>query len=115
MDKAAATALREQRFYQAELATAKLLHQGIYVFCPILHCHNLAKSHSLPTDANFWRDYNFAMLKPAAGLFILRIDGWDTSVGIAAEIAFAKEHKIPISRLAFALEISSDDFADADA
>ena len=90
-------AISAQRALAAQRATAWLLAQRIWVYSPIVHCHELALAHSLPKDFFFWRDYNFAMLERARGLIVLMIDGWRESKGVSAEISYAKELALPIS------------------
>jgi Domain of unknown function (DUF1937) len=83
--------------YRYELcceALVWLLDRKIWTYSPIVHCHEVAKKHELPRDINFWWNYNKAMLSDAMGFFILCIDGWDTSNGVAQELLYAKKHKI---------------------
>ena len=91
--------VRGARYHAALNATAALLKQRHWVYSPIVHCHALAYTHKLPTDAGFWREYNLIMLKPASGLIVLTIAGWDISLGVQGEIAFANTHSIPIKHL----------------
>ena len=82
--------VREARYRIARDAVAHLLIRKIWVYSPIVHCHDLTKEYSLPFDATHWREYNEAMLREADELVVLNIPGWRESVGVAAEIAFAK-------------------------
>lgn len=75
-----------ERYEMAKSMTAHLLNEGHFIYSPIVHCHELAHSHSLPKDFKFWKDYNFAMLEKAEELWVLTIDGWDKSEGIKNEI-----------------------------
>jgi hypothetical protein len=81
-------AVRYLRFTLAELCCANLFRSGITVYSPIVHNHSMARRHSLPDDAEWWRTHNETMLEQAHKLWILDIDGWRHSEGIAAEIAF---------------------------
>lgn len=81
----------EERFRLAMSATAWMLKQRRWVYSPIVHCHQLAQEHVLPTDADYWRDYDFAMLDSAAGLIVLLLPGWQESKGMKAEIIRAIE------------------------
>lgn len=87
--------VREERFYAAMRATAWLLMQRIWVYSPIVHCHELAIRCSLRFDAEYWQEYNEAMLISANKLFVLGIDGWDKSKGVTGERAFAGLKNIP--------------------
>ena len=88
--------MREARYSAARDATAWMLAQRIWVYSPIVHCHELCKVQKLPTDAAYWQDYNFAMLRSAKELVVLNIPGWLDSKGVAAEIDFARQRNIHI-------------------
>lgn len=75
---------------------AYLLKNRFWCYSPIIHCHKLANTHSLPTDFEFWKDYAFHMLKCSSGLFVLAIDGWKESKGVTYEIDFAKQIGISV-------------------
>jgi Domain of unknown function (DUF1937) len=79
----------EWRYREAMRCVHWLLERRIWVYSPIVHCHELAKQHELPRDAEYWAYYNRAMLGPASELLILGLDGWQESAGVAAEIKFA--------------------------
>lgn len=76
--------------------TAGLLNQGFHVISPIVHCHPLSIKHNMRGDFEFWQKYNFALLSKCDVLLVLQIDGWTESVGLSAEIDFAKENNISI-------------------
>lgn len=89
--------IRKTRFMLAEQCVAKMLEARHWVYSPIVHCHALAEKFSLPGDFNFWQEYDFAMLRIAASMAILKIPGWDLSGGVTAEREFAKLAGIPVS------------------
>ena len=63
-----------------------MLKEGLAVYSPIVHCHELAKIADLPRDAAFWRKYNFTMLAAAESIGVLMLPAWDQSVGIGEEV-----------------------------
>lgn len=87
--------VREDRYLRAMQALKHLLLSGTWAYSPIVHCHELAKIADLPREAGFWRRYNFGMLACCKGIIILRIDGWQESVGVAEELAEARRLEIP--------------------
>lgn len=92
-------AIKELRYLEAIVATKWLLKQRIWAYSPIVHCHHIAQSYSLPTDFAFWRDYNFAMLERSSRLLILVIDGWKESRGVTDEAKFAYTNNITVEFL----------------
>jgi hypothetical protein len=87
----------QSRFDAAEKATAFLLKQSIWAYSPIVHCHVLARKYNLPTDTKYWREYNYAMVSGAKALLVLKLPGWQDSVGVADEVAYATSLGIPVS------------------
>lgn len=91
--------VREQRYLAAMRAMAVLLRGGEAVYSPIVHCHELAKTAGLPTDAAFWRNYNFTMLASANALYMLLLPGWELSVGCKEECVEAERLGLPVVQL----------------
>ena len=86
----------DNRYHVACDFTAKLLNDKKWCYSPIVHCHELAKQFALPRDFEFWKEYNIAMLGLCSDIYILGIDGWRESKGVAAEIEYAKLVQIPL-------------------
>jgi hypothetical protein len=91
------TLIMKTRFLLAEQATAILTIAGQHVYSPIVHYHEIARKFTLQTDFAFWKFINFDMIRKADAFYILNIDGWETSKGVAAEKAFAQECGLTIS------------------
>lgn len=89
--------VRAQRYLSALEAVALLLTQRKWVYSPIVHCHEIARNHGLPTGYDFWLDYDLHMLDRCEELYILDIDGWKTSIGVGAERKHAAKLTLPIS------------------
>ena len=89
-----------QARYEAALeAVAWLLHQRVWTYSPIVHCHELAVHFKLPRDATYWNEYNRAMLSRANRLLVLTLKGWQGSSGIKAEIEWANMEGLKINYL----------------
>ena len=85
------------RYLAATAATARLLSEGNLVYSPITHGHHLPAFADLPADFEFWRQHCLSFLEHwATELRVLQIRGWQESIGVQAEIAFATEHGIPV-------------------
>lgn len=68
-------------------------------YSPIVHWHPIATQPetSLPTDARFFQKINEDMLFHATNLYVLAIDGWNDSIGVAMEMDYAARCHVPIS------------------
>jgi hypothetical protein len=90
----------DARKYRAESATAAatlLFHHGLVVFSPITQSHAMVEEDSsLPGDFTGWRDWDYAFLSRASYLVVLCLPGWRTSVGVAAEIKYARMLGLPV-------------------
>lgn len=88
-------AVMKERYEQVKAFTAHLMRQGLPAYSPIVHGHDIASSHELPTDWEFWQQHCLAMLRRADKMIILRLDGWDQSTGVQAELDFCASCSIP--------------------
>lgn len=69
-------------------------HQDDYdqmLYSPIVHYHDMAVQHDLPTNWEWWWDKNKQMLDHCTTILELRIPGWETSKGMKAELKYAEE------------------------
>lgn len=91
-------AVMQSRFESACDAAAKLMNLGYEVFCPIAHSHPIADylDPSLRTSFDFWMRQDKAVLKHCDALIVYQMDGWNTSRGVMAEIAFALTNGIKV-------------------
>ena len=79
-------AVMERRFELACAVVAELVKEDHVIYSPIAHFHPIAVRHELPRDFSFWQRQNLSMLSKADTLLVLRLDGWETSKGVANEI-----------------------------
>ena len=93
--------VREDRYRQVCLAAAMLKQQGSVVFSPIAHSHGIALclSSDESKDFAYWSKFDLAILGMCNVLMVLTLLGWDSSVGIRAEIAEARRLGIPVYHL----------------
>jgi len=84
------------RFRAVNRTAAHLMLHGEHVFSPISHCHPIAAAGGLPGDWEFWEAYDRAILASCRKLLVLRLSGWDASVGVQAEMRIAQEMGIPV-------------------
>lgn len=83
----------EESFDFSMVAAAHYFNAGVHVYSPIAHCHPIAKAHSMPTDFDFWKNYNHAMIKSSNEVHVLVPPGWEVatigSIGVQGEFLFA--------------------------
>lgn len=90
--------LRLKRYERVCKMAAELMKNGENIFCPIAHSHAI-ETIGMPGEIygqDFWLKQDFSVLQHAKELIVFKMDGWDKSSGVAAEIEFAKENNIPI-------------------
>lgn len=86
--------IRDQRFEAAQLAAATVFAYQIPVYSPIAHWHPIALAHDLPHGWNYWKHQDEMMVRVCKELWVITIEGWETSKGIAAEVSLMKQlHK----------------------
>lgn len=88
-------AVREARFQAACRQAAEMLRCGIPTWSPIAYSHTLAE-HGLPLDWAFWERFDRTFLEICSEVWVLMIDGWRESKGVAAEIGIALELGKPV-------------------
>lgn len=86
----------EYRFIVACRVAGRLMGEGHLVFSPIAHTHPIAMEAKLPLGWDFWARYDQALLDRATEVWVLRMDGWDESRGIQAEVRYAQETDKPV-------------------
>ena len=91
------TAVVEDRYERVMAFTAQKANEGHIVFSPIVHCHEMAKNHKLPTDHIFWGKQNIGMLRVCEALWVLKLKGWNKSSGVIQEIKWARQLGIPVT------------------
>nr|BDD48337.1 hypothetical protein 13 [Candidatus Omnitrophota bacterium] len=92
--------VRAERFQKALKTMARLIKSGHKVFSPIVQTHLLAQFR-IPTSWNYWGAYDSYFLKQCKELWVLKIDGLETSRGVKAEIRKAKKYGIPIKYIEY--------------
>lgn len=91
--------IRHYRFERVNKVAAKLMKEGHIIFSPISHSHPIAMEGETSTDWSYWVNFDAAFLKCSKKLIVLKLEGWEESVGVAGELKIAKELGIPIEFL----------------
>lgn len=75
---------------------AALFRAGTLVYSPIAHTHAIAKTGGLDLGFEQWAAFDEAMIAASDGMIVVKMDGWQDSAGIAAEIAICKRLGKPV-------------------
>jgi hypothetical protein len=92
----------EQKELRAQIAAktcALLVRKGIHAWSPIVHNHAMMKTFkdfTLEERQTKILEFDFSLLKRAHGMIVLTIEGWKESFGVTKEIAYCREHSLPI-------------------
>lgn len=96
-------AVRELRYKAAAYMSAWFMLHSQMVFSPITHSHGIAlemermnKSSDEHGAWDTWKKFDEFMLASCGRIAILVLRDWQKSKGLAAEIAFARQHDILI-------------------
>ena len=88
--------VRFYRYVQARRFVGQRFQVGEHVFSSIVYCHPIAEQIALPTDHLYWLEFNKNFLLAAQSVYLLKIDGWEDSLGVTQELDFARRHGLPV-------------------
>jgi len=90
--------VRQERYEAVAALCAHFFHQPGHepLFSPIVYGHNLALEYSMPTEAAAWLKFNLSMLRHSSAIWIMKLDGWNESKGVAKEIRAAQDLYLPL-------------------
>lgn len=85
-------AVQQARHDAACRCVARFWQAGVTAFSPVVHrgLLDVCKAYT------FWKAPDSPLLAEIGALVVLRLDGWEQSVGVAAEIAHAEDMGIPV-------------------
>lgn len=90
-------AIRQQRYETVCCAAAQLMAEGHHIFSPIAMTHGICLQGK-PEDFayQFWASFDEEMIRLCDRFWILRMEGWENSKGIRAELDYAVSLGKPI-------------------
>lgn len=96
-DETVTTKVKEKRFRLVAKVAGKLMEkeEDIFIFSPISHSHPQQKYAKLPFTSS-WYQRDLKLLEKCDELWILDMEGWNKSEGIAKEITHAISLNLPI-------------------
>src|SRR4051812_25126752 len=87
-----------RRYELGLMATIELMNEGWHIYSPILHNHNVILNGGPQSSVEAWKkekclwyEYDLNVLERCDGLIVLKLEGWEGSVGLATEIAKTRE------------------------
>lgn len=83
--------VRERQAMSVVAFSAALMEAGVHVFSPIAHCHLMAANYSLPGNFEFWEAYDREYMDFCESMIVYTLPGWNTSVGVSAEVQYMRE------------------------
>lgn len=88
--------IREERFRLGAKKAAEFMNQGMTIFSPISMCHPMSIYGKLPGNWEFWEKFDRAYLSCCKKVIVYKLEGWEKSTGVQAEIKIAQELDIPV-------------------
>ena len=85
--------VRKARVATIAKITAGLIAEGHIVFSPVAYTAEIQKHADPPAG---WYNFTLRQLAACTHLLVVKLDGWQKSLGIKLEIAFAKGAGMPI-------------------
>lgn len=91
--------VREERYKTVTSVAADLVSKGKTVFSPLTMTHAIdvvLQSRGMLLDSEFWVDFDRPFMEMCSEIVVLKLDGWESSRGIANEIEFFKSKNRPV-------------------
>lgn len=77
----------DRAWYNVNIAAGMLIKEGLSIFCPITQSHPIAVQNGIdPYDHKIWLPADKPIMDAAYGMIVLKLKGWDESVGIKFEL-----------------------------
>ncbi len=91
--------IRVERHHAVCEEMVAMISRGVHVFSPIAHSHYTATAFDLPSDWEYWSLIDRAFIQLSTEVYVLKLDGWESSRGVQAEIEYARKLGKPITFL----------------
>lgn len=84
--------IMEARFEYVTKVAGHLIKQGEIVYSPITNSHQINKVANIGGTWADWEKFDLTLLSKCDRLMVVCIPGWGKSIGVAAEINYAKNN-----------------------
>lgn len=88
--------VRELRFRKTAEFMLKQAAKGTFIFSPIVYLHSISWMIPETFDVQAFDD---RCLRACSSLWVLKLPGWEESVGIRHELALAQKLELPVTFL----------------
>ena len=85
-----------ERYLYGLKKTAEYTKLGLAIFSPIVSSHLMTLEHDMPCTWDFWQTVDKKFLDASSEVYCLMMQDWDKSVGVHAELCYARSIGIPI-------------------
>ncbi len=75
---------------------AMLVSMGYIAISPITYGHTLLDYQDMPKDYGFCKHFCIGLLKKSDAILVLKLPGWEDSVGVQDEMDFARKNHIEV-------------------
>ena len=90
-------AIMKDRHDKATQYAAQLIEDGAIAFSPLTHSRPMVQyMEEHGEDWETWRTVDLAFLSMCTEIHVLRLPGWDSSVGVLSEVQEARRHGIKV-------------------
>lgn len=93
--------LRQARHDEALRYTAEYSKIGEVIFSPIVHSHPMSFVHDIPGTWDFWSKIDYCFIDNCEKIRVIMMPDWDKSVGITAEVDYAKKIGKPVEYVGY--------------
>ena len=83
------------RFREVNKVAAGLIKEGFLVFSPISHSHPITV-HGIRGDFEYWKEFDKAIMDLCEELYVLKLEGWRESKGVAFEMSYMESKGKPV-------------------
>lgn len=79
------------RFKTVNKIAGDLIAKGYIIFSPLSHSHPIASASHLELGWEQWQEMDKVFIRLCSKMIVLMLDDWKKSIGVQAEIEYARE------------------------
>lgn len=93
-------AVVKQRMITFAQVMSNLITAGEHPVSPLMNHFLVGYAKTdFPLTWEYWQEYSRSLLKICTELYVITMDGWEQSTGVAAEIEMASQLNLPIRNI----------------